>query len=166
MGSGKTFLGNILAKNMKINNIDLDNFLEGKEGMEINKIFNEKGEGYFRNKENKYLLELINNKNSSIISCGGGTPFFLNNMQIMNKKGITIYLKRDTGFLYNYLSKSCLKRPVFDRLKSKENFINHFLEREFFYLKSKLIINCDNFLSSEGIIQNIKHQLYDYRFKK
>tara|TARA_B100000902_G_scaffold66598_1_gene72986 strand:+ start:253 stop:777 length:525 start_codon:yes stop_codon:yes gene_type:complete len=166
MGSGKSFLGKILARYMQIANIDLDAFLQKRESMEINKIFTEKGESYFRVKENKYLLELIKNKNSHIISCGGGTPFFFNNMEIMNKNGITIYLKRDSEFLYNYLLKSISKRPVFDSLNSKEKFFKHFEEREFFYLKSKLIINCDNFLSSEEIIQNIKSQLYDYRFKK
>ena len=166
MGSGKSFLGKILARYIKIANLDLDSFLQKKESMGINKIFKEKGESYFRIQENKYLLELIKNKNSYIISCGGGTPFFLNNMEIMNKNGITIYLKRDSDFLYNYLSKSILKRPVFNSLRSKENFIKHFEEREFFYLKSKLIINCNNFLLPEEIIQNIKSQLYDYRFKK
>ena len=77
MGSGKSFLGKILARYMQITNIDLDAFLQKRESMEINKIFTEKGESYFRVKENKYLLELIKNKNSHIISCGGGTPFFL-----------------------------------------------------------------------------------------
>ena len=112
------------------------------------------------------MLELINKKDNYIISCGGGTPVFFNNMKKMNSNGITIYLKRNSDFLYNYLLNSKFKRPVFDTLLSKENFLIHFREREFFYLKSKLIIYCDNFLSTKEIIENIKSQLYDYRFKK
>ena len=166
MGSGKSFFGNLLANELNMPNLDLDCFLEEKEIIKIDDIFKESGESYFRKQENKYLLELINRTDKYIISCGGGTPVFFNNMKKMNSNGITIYLKRNSDFLYNYLLNSKQKRPVFDRLLSKENFLIHFRKREFFYLKSKLIIHCDNFLSTKEIIENIKSQLYGYRFKK
>ena len=166
MGSGKSFFGNLLANELNIPNLDLDCFLEEKEMIKIDDIFKESGESYFRKQENKYLLELINRTDKYIISCGGGTPVFFNNMKKMNSNGITIYLKRNSDFLYNYLLNSKQKRPVFDSLLSKENFLIHFRKREFFYLKSKLIIHCDNFFSTKEIIENIKSQLYGYRFKK
>ena len=166
MGSGKSFFGKNLSDALNISNIDLDLFLEKKENMKIVDIFQQKGEDYFREIENKYLLELIYNKEKYIVSCGGGTPCFFNNIADMNANGVTIYLKRNSDYLYNYLLSSKYKRPVFEMFSSKESFLAHFQEREFFYLKSKLIIHCDNFLSNKEIIENIKNQLYDYRFKK
>ncbi len=166
MGSGKSFFGKKLSDALSITNIDLDFFLEKKENMKIVDIFQQKGEKYFREIEKKYLLELMSDTEKYIISCGGGTPCFFNNITDMNTNGVTIYLKRKSDYLYNYLLNSKSKRPVFELLSSKENFLTHFQEREFFYLKSKLIIHCDNFLSNKEIIENIKNQLYDYRLKK
>ena len=166
MGSGKSFFGDLLSGVLNVSNIDLDHFLEKKENKKIDKIFQEDGEEYFRKKEKEYLLELIDQEKKCIISCGGGTPVFLDNMNNMNANGITIYLKRNPDFLYNYLLKSESNRPIFDNLLNKEKFLKHLEEREFFYLKSKLIVHCEHFSSSKEIIHNIKIQLNDYRFKK
>ena len=156
MGSGKSFFGKKLSDALSITNIDLDFFLEKKENMKIVDIFQQKGEKYFREIEKKYLLELMSDTEKYIISCGGGTPCFFNNITDMNTNGVTIYLKRKSDYLYNYLLNSKSKRPVFDMFSSKESFLKHFQEREFFYLKSKFIIHCDNFSSPNKIIENIK----------
>ena len=76
MGSGKSTLGKILAQEQEMNFIDFDHFLEEKEGKSIAKIFEERGEIYFRKKESEYLNELLQGYDNTIISLGGGTPCY------------------------------------------------------------------------------------------
>tara|TARA_B100000683_G_C12453362_1_gene541083 strand:- start:461 stop:991 length:531 start_codon:yes stop_codon:yes gene_type:complete len=166
MGAGKSFFGKALSEYLSLPNFDLDLIIEKDSSMSIDKIFKDFGENYFRSLEEKKLSELINNYENYIVSCGGGTPYYSNNLNKMNKHGITIYLKRNPDYLYEYLSKSKSKRPIFSSLANKENFVLHFEQREFVYLQSKIIIDCDNYLSNSEIVENIKNQLNDYRFKK
>ena len=83
----------------------------------------------------------------------------------MNDFGITIYLKKDPKSLYDLLVKSDKKRPVFESFKTKDDFFNNFKYRETFYLKSKIIIECDSITNKE-IISKINYKLNENRFKK
>jgi shikimate kinase len=102
MGSGKTILGNKLAKRLKIEHIDLDNLIIQESKMSIAKFFNDKGEDYFREFESE-LLKRICKKENFVLSLGGGTPCFLNNLETIQANGMSIYLKASNEQLFNRL---------------------------------------------------------------
>ncbi|MDH5598555.1 MAG: shikimate kinase [Cyclobacteriaceae bacterium] len=91
-GSGKTTLGKLLSKLMSMDFYDLDDEIEISEGRSINDIFRDKGEVYFREKEKFHLDRLIKLDKNIIISTGGGTPVFHNNMDSINKAGISVFI--------------------------------------------------------------------------
>ena len=164
MGCGKSFFSKKLSEIISMDFIDLDDLIESKEKKSIADIFLINGEEYFRKIENIELNSLVKKK-EYIISTGGGTPCFFKNINLMNNFGITVYLKKNPKSLYDNLIKSNKKRPVFDSFKTKNEFFNNFKYREQFYLKSKIIIECD-FISNKEIISKIKYKLNENRFKK
>lgn len=91
--SGKSTIGKLLSKKINYEYYDVDKYLERKENVKISTLFSEKGEEYFRNLETKYLREL-SQKNGIIISTGGGAVKREENMEILKKKGIVVFLSR------------------------------------------------------------------------
>ena len=110
MGSGKSHIGQLLSSAMGLHYIDLDKEIEKKD-MSISEIFNQKGENYFRKLEREALLETIALE-KTIIACGGGTPCFFDNMEWMNRNGITIFLNPATEVLVERLKQEKEKRPL------------------------------------------------------
>ena len=146
MGSGKTSIGKKLAKKLEIDFIDLDDYIEEREGSTINKIFSEKGEIYFRKLENKLLKTLLNSKNDFILAVGGGTPCYANNINLINEASIAVYLKASIQKLYDKLRLKKDKRPLIKDLEDhqlKEFIAKHLFERTPFYEKAQIIINTD-----------------------
>jgi len=142
MGSGKSTAGKKLASALGWRFIDLDKKIEEKTGKTIPEIFKEFGEDYFRELETSELRNL-NSSFSTIISTGGGTPCYGNNMDYMLSTGLTIYLKLTPGQLKSRLSDSKGERPLIKDLKPGEllSFIEKKLaDRECWYEKSELII--------------------------
>ncbi len=115
MGSGKSTVGRKLSSATGLDFIDLDNYIQIREGRTINEIFNKEGEDYFRQIEHRLLKEIIE-KDDFILSCGGGTPCFLDNMSLMKKNGITIYLRMSVGALHSRLLNSPDIRPLVKKL--------------------------------------------------
>ena len=99
MGSGKSLIGKQLAKKLHMKYIDLDHFIEASENKTITNIFNNSGETYFRELEEKYLKEMIKEDNI-LVSTGGGTPTFNELIDTMNNVGKTIYLECCTETLF------------------------------------------------------------------
>src|SRR4051812_45149734 len=93
MGSGKTTAGNKLAALLKTRFIDLDAYLEKRENRTIPEIFQEEGEKKFRDLETKYLEEIIMIKDPLVISLGGGTACFNENLNIIKENGLLIYIE-------------------------------------------------------------------------
>ena len=91
MGSGKTTLGEVLARQMGMRYIDLDELIEARQGMPVVKIFDEMGENRFRELETEALQEVAA-MTDVIIGTGGGTPCHGDNMALMNQAGITVWL--------------------------------------------------------------------------
>ena len=91
MGSGKTTLGEVLARQMGMRYIDLDELIEARQGMPVVKIFDEMGENRFRELEAEALQEVAA-MTDVIIGTGGGTPCHGDNMALMNQAGITVWL--------------------------------------------------------------------------
>ena len=111
MGAGKTTLGRALAKELKIEFIDLDNYIEERLCKSISQIFAEKGEEGFREIERRMLHEAGEFENV-IISTGGGTPCFFDNIEYMNRQGATVFLDVPVERLFIRLSIARKKRPL------------------------------------------------------
>jgi shikimate kinase len=91
MGCGKTTLGEELARQMGLRYIDLDDYIEDRQGMTITEIFEEMGEGHFRELEGDALRDVAA-MTDVIVGCGGGTPCHGDNMALMNQSGLTVWL--------------------------------------------------------------------------
>ncbi len=146
MGAGKTTIGRDLANSMNFKFIDLDEYIEKKENSTIFDIFNKKGENHFRQLEHYSLNELIL-LNNIVIATGGGTPCFFDNISIMNKYGLTIYINVDYQTLLSRIKKTKDKRPLLKNIDDKQmlNFITKkVIEREIYYKQSKKIVNYKN----------------------
>ena len=165
MGVGKTTIGKKLAKFFDINFIDLDKFIESKYHKTVPELFAERGESEFRSIEQKSLKEVSEIENI-VISTGGGTPCFFDNIEIMNRTGITVYIQAEPEELAARLRASKTVRPLVSG-KAKDElvpFITHHLsEREKFYKQAKIVYETDHLVTKEdvhltvnGIAQEIK----------
>ena len=155
MGSGKTSVATELSKQISKPFIDLDNFIEKSENSSIKKIFQKYGEIHFRNKERLYLEKIINSNSPSIISLGGGTPCYFNNMKLLKSKGnvCTFFLKVSPENLSKRLFNERMKRPLISHihsLKSLEKYVSkHLFERMPYYIQSDYQIDTSNKSISE-----------------
>lgn len=111
MGSGKSHVGKRLAPKMGYEFIDLDHYIEEVAGKSISEIFDDEGENYFRKLESKTLKSLVE-KDDIIISTGGGTPCFFDNMEWMNQHGKTVFLDVATPILVARLLPRTAHRPL------------------------------------------------------
>ena len=160
MGSGKSTLGRWLSDAMKgWTFIDLDHFLENKYHKTIPQIFEEEGEDGFRKKEALCLQE-VSSFEKVIIGTGGGSPCFFDNMEVMNKTGLAIYLQLTPQVIFNRLQTSKNKRPLIAGKQGNEllDFITAKLaEREGFYKQAKLIADADNWEVEDFVRAINKH---------
>jgi shikimate kinase len=143
MASGKTVHGKRLASFLHYNFLDLDQLIESTENKKINEIFSIYGENYFRKIE-KLALHQTFLLHNTVVSLGGGTPCFFDNMEEINKHGISLYLKANTGVLTARLKKNIGQRPLLANKNEieLEKYIKDTLsEREIFYSRSAL--SCD-----------------------
>jgi shikimate kinase len=148
MGSGKTTIGKLLAKELEISFLDLDEVIEDGLGDSISNIFMDKGEIFFRKKEHDHLHEVLSKKNNFVLSTGGGTPCYSKNMETMLALADHVfYLKISIPELVKRLIKEKEHRPLIKNIDEGDlsEFIGkHLFERNNFYLKSNHIIECDN----------------------
>ena len=150
MGAGKTTVGKALAEDLGLTFYDLDWYIENRMRKTIKQIFDESGEEGFRKIEHNMLHEVAEFENV-IISCGGGTPCFFDNMDYMNEQGETLYLKASPEVLYGHLRMGKSVRPLL--LNKTPVVVKVFIQeqlqkREPFYNKAKHILDVslmDNF---------------------
>ncbi len=160
MGSGKSSIGRRLSKKLNYDLIDLDDFIEDQENASVKEIFESKGEIYFRKKEEDYLKELLEVDKDIILSLGGGTPCFGNNMQhiIDAENATSIYLKASIPKLANKLIKKKSKRPLIAHIETEEaltEFIGkHLFERSPYYSQAEYTIITDD-KSKDEIVDDI-----------
>ncbi len=151
MGSGKSTIGRIIAKNTKLNFFDIDKIVENENDLKISEIFKKKGETFFRNEEEKISIKILK-LSGSIIALGGGA--FIND-KIRNElkvKSISIWLKWSPDLLIPRIINS-KTRPVVSGLSEKE--LEKLIEnRSKIYSKADYKINCDK-LDKEKIIKKI-----------
>jgi shikimate kinase len=143
MGAGKTRWGKKLANKLGLSFVDLDAVIETKEGMSVQKIFELKGEEYFRKVESA-CLEKVLQQNDLVISLGGGTPCSDRNLKLLKQESFTVYLKSNSGMLHNRLTNSISQRPLIAKI-NKENLLAEIEkmlnEREKFYSRADVIVD-------------------------
>ena len=139
MGSGKTTVGKALSKATGMMFYDLDWYIESRMRKTVSQIFAERGEEGFRQIEHNMLHEVAEFENV-IISCGGGTPCFFDNMDYLNQQGDVVYLKATPETLYKHLMMAKVERPLL-KDKTPEELIayitEHLKERAPFYEKAR-----------------------------
>ncbi|MFD2565501.1 shikimate kinase [Aquimarina rubra] len=165
MGCGKSSIGRDLASKLKMECLDLDDYIEAQEKKSINQIFEEKGEIYFRKKENEYLKEVLETYSNTIISLGGGTPCFAGNLELIkdNKDAKSVYLKTSLQELVDRLFVEKDKRPLISHLNLEEDlkdFIRkHLFERSFYYNQAEYVISTDDKTVKE-VVAEIQETLF------
>lgn len=143
MGAGKTTVGKVLAKDLGLQFYDLDWYIEGRMRKTVPQIFAERGEEGFRAIERNMLHEVAEFEDV-VVSCGGGTPCFFDNMDYMNFQGETVYLKATPEVLYSHLKMGRVERPLLKNKSPEEmqQFIAEQLsQRETYYLKAKHMLD-------------------------
>jgi len=149
MGSGKSAIGTELANYLNLKFIDLDHYIEKKEGKSINRIFEESGDIYFRNIETKYLKMCLKEFDKIVLSLGGGTPCYNNNLKYINlTNNFSVYLKITNTKLAKRLIENKHNRPLVSDIDSEDRMIEfvskHLFEREIYYKQTNLTIECSD----------------------
>ena len=143
MGSGKTTVGKALSKETGMMFYDLDWYIESRMRKSVSAIFAERGEETFRKLEYNMLHEVAEFEDV-IISCGGGTPCFFDNMDYLNQQGDVVYLKADPETLYQHLLMAKVERPLL-KGKSADELIayitQHLSERAPYYEKARYTLD-------------------------
>ncbi len=151
MGSGKSTIGPLLARQIGYDFLDLDELIEEIEGKKIADIFREKGELYFRNIERNILTETVLKLSRFVVALGGGTITFLDNLYLIKKAGVLIYLRTSPQVLLerikfktdrpllldqsgNVLSEDLLFEKIMMLLKARERY----------YLQADFLVSTDD----------------------
>ena len=148
MASGKSSVGKKLAKKTGLPFIDLDNYIEEKYNTTIRSLIYDKGMDRFREIEKESLDHLISKNENILISAGGGTPYYFENMKRMNDAGETVYLEVDIPTLVDRLMHAKQDRPLIWG-KSREDLTIYakdlFGKREKNYLEAKYKVSGKDF---------------------
>ena len=155
MGAGKTTVGKALAAELGVTFYDLDWYITMRYRKSVPEIFAERGEEGFRDLEQRMLHEVAEFENV-VVSCGGGTPCFFDNMDYMNSLADTVYLKAKPEVLAQHLRMGKGKRPLLEGKSPEEleDYIREMLvSREPFYNQAKHTIDV-SLLDTESKIQD------------
>ena len=158
MGSGKSVLSKKLSEKIGIPFVELDEMIEKRCDLSIERIFATKGELFFRKLEHQLFVELLENDEDIIISTGGGTPCYFNNHELLQKEDVvSIYLKASIETLYSRLVDEKQKRPLIAHLndeESKEFIAKHLFDRSFYYNQANFKVIVDG-KSIETIVEEM-----------
>jgi shikimate kinase len=160
MGSGKTHWGKLLSERLKVPFFDLDTVITETEGKTISEIFSEKGEEYFRYREKEILENLVARQPEFIVSSGGGTPCFFNNIEFMKKNGQVIWLNTTVETLKQRLLRERMSRPLIRNIgeaELKAYIIRKLGERKMYYEQADVMVNEESILL-DPLIQLLKNE--------
>ena len=170
MGAGKTTLGKSLARHLGLEFIDLDWYIENRFHQSVSQLFATRGEEGFRKIEQNMLHEVAEFEDV-VISAGGGTPCFFDNMEYMNQQGLTVYLKATPEILRTHLRMGKQKRPLIAQKNDEELdiFIRESLDkREPYYNQAHLIFDIgllDNGMRIQESVKALEEEVRSYEFK-
>ncbi len=157
MGAGKTTAGKKLASLMKYPFIDLDAKIETETGHSVPELFRS-GEVRFREIESM-VLQNTTELQDAVISCGGGTPCFNDNLNWMKSHGITVFISMTPGALFHRLAGSRQKRPLLSGksdVELMEYIVETLKEREYFYRQCHYIVQGEN-LDVQELLSTIRN---------
>ena len=160
MGSGKTHWGKQLAEQLKMPFYDLDDVISSKEKKSVAQIFAESGEETFRVKEREVLESLIDENEKMVLSCGGGTPCFFNNIERMKKYGVVVWLNTHVEVLVSRLTKEKSSRPLIKNVPDgdmRTYIVRKLNERRIYYEQADVIIDNEDSIPISEFIQNVLH---------
>ncbi|MBN8687949.1 MAG: shikimate kinase [Chitinophagales bacterium] len=159
MGSGKTHWGRLLSEKLGIRFFDLDEQITAKAGKSIPEIFAIDGEEHFRLLEKEVLQTLTASHEQFILSTGGGTPCYFNNIDFMNEAGTTVWIHTPADVLFTRLVKEKEKRPLIRDLSDEQlrSFISKkYADRRMYYEQASLIVE-EEPVQLEKLIETIFH---------
>ena len=170
MASGKTTFGRALSSERGIPFIDLDDYIEEKYGLKIPQIFASYGEKRFREMERDALKEIAageitESSQGCIIACGGGTPCFFDNIDLLNSLGTTVFLNASKDKLLHRLLEFNNTRPIVAGKNRDEisRIIESQMEKRLpFYSRAKIMWNSDSLESEEQIKANVSKFIASY----
>mgnify|MGYP002509184415 CR=1 FL=1 len=164
MGAGKTTLGKALAQVTDLQFIDLDWYIEMRYHRSVAQLFAERGEDGFRELERNMLHEAAEFEDI-VLSCGGGTPCFFDNMEYIRSVSESVYLKATPEVLAQHLQMGRVERPLI-KGKSPEELLEYIRtslsQREHFYMQAKHIVDVtllDNYDKLQTSVQLIRKEL-------
>jgi len=162
MASGKSTVGRLLASELGIPFLDLDTYIEEHEKKSIKTIFSRKGEIYFRRLEHQMLAKILNEMDSVVLSTGGGTPCYGNNMQtILNLADHAVYLQMSIPDLVERIAREKENRPLVRDIPDPElpEFVGkHLFERVPYYTQAHHMVNGKG--KPEAVVAEIKKILF------
>lgn len=162
MGCGKSSIGRRLAGKLGMRFLDMDSLIEQRCGCSVREFFASRGEEAFRRLEREQVA-LLAAERDAVVATGGGAPCFFDNMEVMNRAGVTVYFKMSPEKLAARLETGKAKRPLLKDKNPEEllDFIRENLaRRETYYLSSKLVIGCDG-VSDEYIAEHVIRYVED-----
>ena len=151
-GSGKSSVGRLLAKKLNKNYFDLDKEIEKDLNLNINKIFENFGESFFRKKEYEILKKIIHH-HDTLISSGGGAFCQTNCFDLIKKYSLSIWVDTDINIIFKRLNGK-KNRPLLKELKDKglnEKLIEMYYERSKYYINSDLRLRVSDKSLSESV---------------
>lgn len=160
-GSGKTSVGKALARRLQLPFADLDAILEAEEGCAIARLFEERGEGYFRHRESELLQQVLQIPRPLVLATGGGTPCYFHNMDMIRELSTSIYLEVSWQQLAQRLGEESGRRPLLSGMDG-ENMV-YALQEKFswrlpFYRQAHFHIPVHVHATIEEVVDAI-HQL-------
>ena len=158
MGAGKTTLGKAFAREMGLTFVDLDWYIEERFHKSIRQLFTERGEDGFRELEKRMLHEVAEFENV-VVSTGGGTPCFFDNVEYMNTMGDTIFLDVNIQVLFRRLKVAKQQRPLLVQKTDEElmAFITENLQKRLpFYIKAKHVFNGEKLEDRHQIKESVE----------
>ena len=164
MGAGKTTVGKALSQALGLPFYDLDWYIEERHRRTIAQIFAEKGEKGFRDIERNILHEVAEFEDV-VISCGGGTPCFFDNMEYMNRQAQTVYLKASPDILFRHLKMGKVELPLLkDKTEDEmKQYIRDSLStREPFYSQARYTLDVtllDNYDKIKDTVRMLRELL-------
>jgi shikimate kinase len=157
MGAGKTTLGKLLAEKIGYHFYDMDEMIEISTGYSIDSYFEKFGEKSFRQKECELLLSHLDDR-MTVIATGGGTACYADNMALMNRNGITIYIETKLETILNRLAGKIHQRPLLKNIPADQlpAFIREHMEkRKEFYSLAQIRVDGEE-IDMEALVDAVR----------
>jgi shikimate kinase len=158
MGSGKTHWGKILSRQINLPYFDLDEVIVASEKKSVQQIFHDNGEEYFRVKEQEVLEALVEDHDNVIISTGGGTPCFFNNIDFMKQQGQVVWLNTAIDILVERLLKQKHSRPLIKNISDaelKSFIVKKLQDRKMYYEQAHVMLHEES-ITIESLLKSIQ----------